>query len=383
MKFPLLFANGDSLAAVLCCINLLIRHKFQLILFTLPCHHPVLSLLLLYRQVLFTFCDIITIFVNNYSGINPMLRMILDWVIIGNFSSLPAPVQPHILIVVSDASNTAFMYNVLKIKALCHGLHQLDPQSCINAFSSILLLSLSLARFSSGAQHQHIRSVLEEEMDKIRVLRVQYCALFLVMHLSSFFHHILASIAQDGIWIFDFVKMSCCWNPVGQDYSQHLSEFLTFELLNFISHPSLVTYLASSMLIDAYPLKMHWFNLFLIFHIMYRLSCLTALKWENHLAHLREQQCQQIECKFAVFFNDLEATDESSFNTYTENIKMQVSLWVTLRSHIICLYCLWRKSEHVFICKYAICNICIKIFNENAERNDHYFQLMWCILCIF
>lgn len=292
MEFPLLFTDGDPLATVPRHIDPLIRHESQSIPFTLPCHHPVLPLLLLYRQVLFTFCDMITIFTDNYSGIDPVLRMISDWVIMGNSSSLPAPVRPHILIVASDASNTAPTYDVLEIKALRHGLHQLDPQSHINTFSSILLLSLSLARFSSGAQHQRIRSVLGEEMDKIRALRVQYCALFSAMHLSSFFHHALASIAQDGAQIFDFVETSRCWNPVGQDYSQHLSEFLTLGLLNFISHLSLTTYLASSMLMDAYPPKMHQFNLLLVFRTTYRLSCLAALERVGHSAHLREQQCQ-------------------------------------------------------------------------------------------
>ena len=56
---------------------------------------------------------------------------------------------------------------------------------------------------------------------------------------------------------------------------------------------------------------------------------------------------------------------------------------MALRSHIIYLYCLWRKSEYVFIYEHAICNICVKIFSECVERNDYCFQIMWCILCIF
>ena len=382
MEFPLLFADGDPLAAVPRRIDPLIGHESQSIPFTLPRHHPVLPLLLLYGRVLFTFCDTITIFADDYGGIDPVLRMISDWVIMGNSSSLPAPVRPRILIVASDASDTAPTYDVLEIEALRHGLHQLDPQSRTNAFSSILLLSLSPARFSSGAQHQRIRSVLGEEMDKIRALRAQYRALFSATHLSSFFHHALASIARDGARIFDFVKTSRCWNPVGQDYSQHLSEFLTLGLSNFISHPSLATYLASSMLMDAYPPKMHRFNPLLVFRTMYRPSCLAALERGGHPAHLREQQCRQIECKFAAFFDDLEATDESSSNAHAENIKMQVSPWAALRSHTTCLYCLRRKPEHVLTCEHAICDICVKIFGESAEGNDHCFQLTRCILCI-
>ena len=196
IKFPPSFINKDPLTAVLCCINLLIKHESQSILFILFCHHSMLSLLLLYRQVLFTFCDIITIFTDNYSEINPVLRMISDWVIMGNFSSLPAPVQSHILIVVSDISNTTPTYNVLKIKTLHHSLHQLNPQSHINTFSLILLLSLSLTRFLSDAQHQHIRNVLDKKMNKIRALKAQYCALFSAIHLFLFFHHALISITQ-------------------------------------------------------------------------------------------------------------------------------------------------------------------------------------------
>ena len=127
MEFPLLFADGDPLAAISCCINLLIGHESQSILFTLPCHHPVLPLLLLYGWVLFIFCDTITIFVDDYGEIDSVLRMILDWVIMGNFSSFLASVQLCILIIVSDVSDTASMYDVLEIKAFHHSLHQLDP----------------------------------------------------------------------------------------------------------------------------------------------------------------------------------------------------------------------------------------------------------------
>ena len=278
MKFLLLFINRDPLIIVPHCINLLIKHESQLILFTLLCHHSVLSLLLLYKQVLFTFCDIITIFADDYSGIDPVLRMISDWVIMGNFSSLPALVQSCILIIASDVSDTASTYDVLEIKALHHGLHQLNPQSHINAFSSILLLSLFQAKFLFGAQHQHIRNVLNKEMNKIRASKTQYYALFSATHLFSFFHYTLVSITWDSASIFDFVKTSCCWNPMKQDYSQHLSEFLIFELSNFISHSSLIIYLASLMLMNAYFFKMHQFNLFLIFHTMYRLNCLAALE---------------------------------------------------------------------------------------------------------
>ena len=325
IEFLFLFIDRDLLTAVPHHINLLIEHRSQLILFTLLYHYSMLSLLLLYRQILFIFCNTITIFADDYNEINPILRMISDWVIMGNSSSLSTLVWLCILIVVSNISDTTSTYNVLKIKTLYHSLHQLDPQSCINAFSSILLLSLSLTKFSSGAQHQHIRNVLDEEMNKIRALRAQYYALFLMMHLSLFFHYALVSIAWDSALIFDFVKMSCCWNLMRQDYNQHLSEFLIFELLNFISHPNFATYLALLMLMNAYPLKIHWFNSLLVFCTMYRLNCFAVLKWVNHLTHLKKQQCWQIKCKFIVFFNDLKATDESSFNAHTENIKMQIS----------------------------------------------------------
>ena len=78
IKFSFLFADEDLLTVILYHINLLIKYEFQLILFTLFYHYPVLFLLLLYGQVLFTFCDMITIFVNDYSEIDPVLKMILD-----------------------------------------------------------------------------------------------------------------------------------------------------------------------------------------------------------------------------------------------------------------------------------------------------------------
>ena len=153
IKFPLLFADEDSLVAISHCIDLLIEHEFQLISFTLLCHYLVLSLLLLYEWVLFTFCDMIIIFVNDYGKIDSVLRMILNWIIMSNFSSLLALVWLCILIIISDVSDITFMYDVLETKALCHNLHQLDSQSHINAFSLILLFFLFSVKFLSDVQH--------------------------------------------------------------------------------------------------------------------------------------------------------------------------------------------------------------------------------------
>ena len=62
-----------------------------------------------------------------------------------------------------------------------------------------------------------------------------------------------------------------------------------------------------------------------MFHTMYKPNCFAALKQINYSAYLKKQQCWQIKCKFAAFFNNLKATDESFFNTHIKNIKMQVS----------------------------------------------------------
>ena len=77
------------------------------------------------------------------------------------------------------------------------------------------------------------------------------------MHICHFFHmavvHTAASLTQS----FNFITVSWWDNEVEHNFIYHLSRFLHVRESQQTSHDALITFVASNILLDTYPLKMH------------------------------------------------------------------------------------------------------------------------------
>ena len=84
-------------------------------------------------------------------------------------------------------------------------------------------------------------------------------------------------------------------------------------------------------------------------------------------------------CKFfIIFFQDSEVM---SAKIYRENLREFLLYLQTIKNFSLCLFCLYRDSEHHLSCSYTMCDICIQIYVNSDKENHWAFKLNKCIFC--
>ena len=71
----------------------------------------------------------------------------------------------------------------------------------------------------------------------------------------------------------------------------------------------------------------------------------------------------------------------SSAALHADNLLEHLEYLRPLRSPSTCLCCIQRKSEHVFECGHALCDICVAIFGDTVEGLEYCFEMPTCLLC--
>jgi len=137
---------------------------------------------------------------------------------------------------------------------LQQGLHQ---ESLKEFFSSIKVLHLVAEQKTSLAGFRRLKELLRRELEEMRRIRQNLGCLFSATHLSHFFRMAVAHTAASLNQPFDFVLASRRGNEVQPDFEHHLTRFLELGLKHKASQDALITFVASSILLDAYSPKMH------------------------------------------------------------------------------------------------------------------------------
>ena len=91
----------------------------------------------------------------------------------------------------------------------------------------------------------------------MRLIQQNLGCLYSTVHMSHFFHMAVAHTAASLSRPFDFVLSSRRGNEVQPDFEHHLSRFLRLGVKHETPQNSLMTFVASSVILDAYPPKMH------------------------------------------------------------------------------------------------------------------------------
>ena len=202
--------------------------------------------------------------------------------------------------------------------------------------------------------------------------------------------HTSQSITQP----FDFISRSRIGNEIGTDYQTHLSTFLE---LGHLSNDDLALFIASSMLMDSYPPRMHnkfrkiqalssvsysqWsgFKPVAVFRQLYLPHCLRAMS--QLPAGDVDNLCKVIEHYLETLFSSLDFQLETVAQAHAENLAFLSPVLTLPKTYTPCLFCLRRKPEHVLTCDHAICDVCVKIFGCTVPGNETDYVLSKCILC--
>ncbi len=209
---------------------------------------------LLHARLLCLFTDLFFIFADDFANFDQVIRLLESWATAGSASVFNQVRSRVVIVRCEDEVSVSPTYDILRMENLQQGLHQ---ESLKEFFSSIKVLHLAAEQKTPLAGFRRLKELLRRELEEMRRIRQNLGCLFSATHLSHFFRMAVAHTATSLNQPFDFVLASRRGNEVQPDFEHHITRFLELGLKHKASQDTLMTFVASGILLDAYSPKMH------------------------------------------------------------------------------------------------------------------------------
>ena len=95
------------------------------------------------------------------------------------------------------------------------------------------------------------------EIEISRMERIEYRVLFSATYFEAFYFRAIKHVARSINKPFNFIESTRLYNKIYNDYKDHVGTFMTIGINLFFSYCSLTSFIASSILIDAYPPRIY------------------------------------------------------------------------------------------------------------------------------
>ncbi|QVM10724.1 hypothetical protein D8B26_005395 [Coccidioides posadasii str. Silveira] len=380
---PLMFAESNPFSAASCTTNRNFCHESKLH----PCswsatNHDLSDII--HARLLFLFCDVICIFADDFPSLGAAITRVESWAEIGSASTLPPAVRPMVMIITSETSGpTADI---------------LPGGACIDASFS----SLDVVHFNIN-QRSSVHQLKEEILCRAalaHITRQQYHCLFSALHLTELFQDAITHTSNSTIDPFDFALAARKQLETQQDKVDHLSIFLKLAMDNRLPYDAISSVVASSILMDAYPEKMHCkmipdnfprtqftltcdidFDPQVIFDSFYRPRCTKAFVQSSNSTDHTGFQCDDIQYRLKKFFFELKTGKRSAAQIHADNLGSLKENLKFFTSNQTCLVCLLRAPERVLRCGHSTCDVCVRTFGHPVVGREDRFDIRTCTLC--
>lgn len=205
----------------------------------------------LYSRLVFTFSDVICIFADDFQTLEAIMLRLIAWVEVQNASSLPSDTLPRLLIIFSEDGkfSEAHIEDYLTSSNLGRQLS--------SSFSALKIFQLAGKYLSPSTRYQRLHAEIRYHMEESREIKSSLRCLFSASHLLHFFNSAVKHMAHNPAEAFDFIKISRDADPVKADHYVYLQKFLKLCVQFKISYNMVAAFVASSIMMNAYPKKMH------------------------------------------------------------------------------------------------------------------------------
>jgi hypothetical protein len=207
-------------------------------------------------RLLFLFTDVICLFADDVGGLDGVKTLLTTWATIGSASSLPSTVRPRLL-VISEEDHSSATYNLLEREDFRYHLLHNTGIDLSQTFASIKAIMLPGEYLSPAVQHMRLRENIAREFDLAHRSRDTASVAFSGTHQNALFDRALEHISRTIEEPFDFVRAARLDNELRTDYSSHVENFLSLTRMKEIPTDAACSFIASSVLMDAYPPNMH------------------------------------------------------------------------------------------------------------------------------
>ncbi|KAJ6142224.1 hypothetical protein N7497_011323 [Penicillium chrysogenum] len=205
----------------------------------------------LYSRLVFTFSDVICIFADDFQTLEAIMLRLIAWVEVQNASSLPSDTRPRLLIILSEDGkfSEARTEDYLASSNLGRQLS--------SSFSTFKIFQLAGKYLSPSTRYQRLHAEIRYHMEESRAIKSSLRCLFSATHLLHFFNSAVKHTAHNPGEVFDFIKVARDADPVKADHHVYLQKFLKLCVHFKISYNMVAAFVASSIMMNAYPKRMH------------------------------------------------------------------------------------------------------------------------------
>jgi hypothetical protein len=345
---------------------------------------------ILYSRLFFMFCDVVCLFADDFPSLEVLTLRLLSWVEISTSSDLPLSTRPRLMIIVSEDGPISHA----RLEEFAMTIYSALEGKSSNTFSKVKIFRLAGEYLSPIARFQRLRDEIRNESHESQSIKQMGRCLFSTVHLNGFFHHAVVHTVSTKHSQFSFLLASRKDNPVPTDYKSHIKTFLGLAISHKLSYESIASFIASSILMNAFPPRMHCectgflnnvdannfpvFSTQLVFEKLYKAEIVKALQcfFYEICAHYL---CLTIEQDLEILCKQIENIDRPSSLLHAQNATT-ISGLTLLKSNITCLSCLLRPPQRHASCGHSFCEVCIRTLGKAVPRRESRFA-MKCIMC--
>lgn len=210
---------------------------------------------IIHARLFSLFADVLCIFADDFQNFEDVVMLLEAWAAAGSGSIMPKKIRPKVVIVKRGVEVTPSpTYDLLELEEMQFTLRR---KAIRGFFHSVIVLHLAAEQISPLARFRRLKELLWRQMDEVRQFRPNENCLYSATHLAQFFRMAVAHTASSLSEPFDFILASRCSNEIRSDHTDHLSSFLSLGAGRNTSCDSMTDYIASTILLDAYPPGMH------------------------------------------------------------------------------------------------------------------------------
>ncbi|KAJ5500664.1 hypothetical protein N7453_009715 [Penicillium expansum] len=250
------------------------------------------------------------------------------------------------------------------------------PKVCMGQHKVTILDLRDRSELSPTVVFEPLRSLILDEIQEIRKIQKEKCLAISAVHLNALWDRTL-QLQMKGP---NPTNLDCLLVARGA-YIRNKSMVNCFvelqkHIANSACHESeLYKFIASALLLDAYPPGMHLFQPQMIFDALYRDHCRDAWDEKNS-----EACCVNISDQFVESFAQLKQKTTSAA-IRRESLVRFYRRWGGLQSTTTCFSCMCRPPEHMLPCRHAICDTCVVLFGTASTNAEYHIDLSECPIC--
>jgi hypothetical protein len=239
-----------------------------------------------------------------------------------------------------------------------------------------------------------LRNLILNETQSILIEKKNTHLSFSAVHVKALWHENLRMLIEVPTPSeLDYLVVARTNYPENPGMITCYSDFLATMSKSSVSGHAICKFLASALLMNAYPPKMHCkdltstrcytfkgltmavFNPNIVFDTLYRHLIEQALNDASSELSWKSVLAQFVEA-FALL-----NTKKSSFEVRRSTIGSFYRQWGGLCSTTTCLSCMCRPPEHMMPCGHSMCDTCVVLFGTPGSSAEYHTNLTICPFC--